>query len=153
MSQIPLYQLMMGLPVQLFTILILVTLPIIFVQFYTAHSPVLMGEDETLSPTIEALYEQISLPESNEIKQQLLEQSTDKHDVALQQNSLFLLDDKIEGVMDEAKRTNDKPADVSLENAITEPVNHKKVRLVKGKQHVQGMEFLSVILMLKEKQR
>ena len=153
MSQIPLYQLMMGLPVQLFTILILVTLPIIFVQFYTAHSPVLMGEDETLSPTIEALYEQISLPESNEIKQQLLEQSTDKHDVALQQNSLFLLDDKIEGVMDEAKRTNDKPADVSLENAITEPVNYKKVRLVKGKQHVQGMEFLSVILMLKEKQR
>lgn len=137
---------MMGLPVQLFTMLILVTLPIIFVQFYTAHSPVLMGENETLVPTIETLHEQISLSESNEIKQQLLKQAIHKHDVALQQDSLFLFDDEI-------KRTNAEPENIGLENAIAESVDHKKVRLVKGKQHVQGMEFLSVILMLKEKQK
>jgi len=125
--------------VQLFTILILVTLPIIFMQFYSTDSHALMSGNETPEPTIEAFFEQITLPESEGLKPELLEQPPQKSEVAILQKGSFLMDDEMT---------------VDSESTIVVPlVKHKKVRLVKGKRHTQGMNFLSVILMLKEKQK
>jgi len=153
--------LLMGLPVQLFTILILVTLPIVFVQFYSADSHALMSEDDK----VEALFEQITLSEPKNLKHEDLthesiEQTMEKSEVAILQNEpSFTEGNFIEGKMadnmdDIVSHTNDKQIGEDAESVvITPPVKHKKVRLVKGRRHVQGMDFLSILLMLKEKQR
>ena len=146
----------MGLPVQLFTILILVTLPIIFMQFYSADSYALMSEDDK----VEALFEQITLSEPKElIHKDLTHESIaptmEKSEVAILQNESFFIEGELTDNMEDiVSHTNDKQIEADAESAaITPPVKRKKVRLVKGKRHVQGMDFLSILLMLKEKQR
>ena len=151
----------MGLPVQLFTILILVTLPIIFMQFYSADSHALMSEDEK----VEALFEQITLSEPKDLKRddllhkdltrESIEPTMEKSEVAsLQNEPSFIEGEMTDDIDDIVSHTNDKQIGMDSESAvIAPPVKHKKVRLVKGKRHVQGMDFLSILLMLKEKQR
>lgn len=153
--------LLMGLPVQLLTILILVTLPIIFVQFYSANSHALMSEDDK----VEALFEQITLSEPKDLvheglthedlTHESIEQTMEKSEVAiLQSEPSFIEGEMADDMEDIVSHTNDKRIDSDAENAvITPPIKHKKVRLVKGKRHVQGMDFLSILLILKEKQR
>jgi ribosomal protein S13 len=151
----------MGLPVQLFTILILVTLPIVFVQFYSADSYALMSEDEK----VEALFEKITLSEPNnliheDLAHEPIEPTMEKSEVAILQNEpSFIEGNFIEGEMtddmeDIVSYTTDKQIETDTESAIITPLTkQKKVRLVKGKRHTQGMDFLSVLLMLKDKQR
>ena len=146
---------------QLFTILILVTLPIIFMQFYSADSHALMSEDDK----VEALFEQITLSEPKDLKHddllhkdlthESIEQTMEKSEVALLQNeSSFIEGELTDDMEDIVSHTNDKQIGTDAESAvIAPPVKRKKVRLVKGKRHVQGMDFLSIVLMLKENQR
>ena len=136
---------------QLFTILILVTLPIVFVQFYSADSHALMSEDDK----VEALFEQITLSEPKDLTHESIEQTMEKSEVATLQNaSSFIEGELTDDMEDIVSHTNDKQIETDAESAvITPPVKRKKVRLVKGKRHVQGMDFLSILLMLKENQR
>jgi hypothetical protein len=151
----------MGLPVQLFTILILITLPIIFMQFYSADSHALMSEDEK----VEALFEQITLSEPkdlkhedlirDDLKHESIEQRMEKSEVAILQNeSSFIEGELTDDMEDIVRHTNDKQIGTDAESAVITPsAKRKKVRLVQGKRHIQGMDLLSVLLMLKEKQR
>lgn len=138
---------MMGLPVQLFTILILVTLPIIFMQFVSARMPLMSGDETVTFASTETVYQYV--------KQKPEDISATKKVVAFQGDDLFLLYDEIEGAGDDVDnpQLTSLEVDKDVEHSIFEPVVNKKVRLVKGKQHVQGMEFLSIVLMLKEKQK
>ncbi len=136
---------------QLFTILILVTLPIVFVQFYSADSHALMSEDDK----VEALFEQITLSEPKDLTHESIEPTLEKSEVAILQNESFFIEGELTDNMEDiVSHTNDKQIGTEAESvAITPPVKHKKVRPVKGKRHVQGMDFLSILLMLKENQR
>ncbi len=151
---------------QLFTILILVTLPIVFVQFYSADSYALMSEDEK----VEALFEKITLSEPNNLihedlkhenlAHEPIEPTMEKSEVAILQNEpSFIEGNFIEGEMtddmeDIVSYTTDKQIEADTESAVITPsAKQKKIRLVKGKRHTQGMDFLSVLLMLKDKQR
>ena len=141
---------------QLFTILILVTLPIIFMQFYSADSYALMSEDDK----VEALFEQITLSEPKDLihkdlTHESIEPTMEKSEVAILQNESSFIEGKVTDDMDDIiSHTNEKQIGTDIESTvIMPPVKHKKVRLVKGKRHIQGMDFLSVLLMLKEKQR
>jgi hypothetical protein len=151
----------MGLPVQLFTILILVTLPIVFVQFYSADSYALMSEDEK----VEALFEKITLSEPNnliheDLAHEPIEPTMEKSEVAILQNEssfsegLFIEGEMADDMEDIVSYTTDKQIEADTESAVITPsAKQKKIRLVKGKRHTQGMDFLSVLLMLKDKQR
>ena len=146
----------MGLPVQLFILLVLVTLPIVFVQLYSADSHAFLSADEPMETSAEVFYESIPLVGTIDLNAELnKDQTLQANEIAMLHNEAMLIDDgsgNTQGVI--YRSSDDEPnAAVADSEAIKTPDNHKKVRLVKGKRNAQGMNFLSVLLMLKDRQR
>ncbi len=154
---------------KLFIILMLVTAPIVLVQLYSADSHTLLSEQKQ----IDVLFKQVVLSESKEPKMDL--ESGLKHEdrdpfvetdeIAMIQNESLLTDDvaidEPEAIVNHAIDTQES---ASSENRLSEtmlpenklersPEKTKKVRLVQGKNNSQGMDLLTVLLMLKDRQR
>ena len=159
---------------KLFKILMLVTAPIVLVQFYSADSHALLSEQKQ----IDALFEQAVLSKSKEpemdlesgLKHEDGDPSVETDEIAMIQNESLLADDEAidepEAIDNHAVDTQESSSSESRfsENKLSEtklpenklersPEKTKKVRLVQGKNNSQGMDLLTVLLMLKDRQR
>ncbi len=147
----------------------LVTAPIVLVQFYSADSNALMSEQVVLSDSRD-LEMDLESGLKHDLKHDVRRPFVETDKIALIQNESLLTDDV---VIDEPDAIDNHAVDTQeransenrfSENRLSEarlPENKlvksaekaNKVRLVKGKKNAQGMDLLTVLLMLKDRQR
>ena len=147
----------------------LVTAPVALVQFYSADSHALLSEQKQ----IDVLFKQAILSESKEpemdlesgLKHEDGDPSVETDEIAMIQNESLLADDEAidepEAIDNHAVDTQESASSESRFSETRLPAKKlvksaektKKVRLVQGKNSAQGMDLLTVLLMLKDRQR